>query len=93
MAATDTTHTPSAPALSAILAQEIKAGALEVLEADGSIRIVLQGDAIFGSASAEVQPDFLSVLARIGAAINPLPFKVLVNGHTDSLPIRVIAYV
>lgn len=86
-AVTATTHAPATPALSAILAQEIQAGALEVLEADGSIRIVLQGDAIFASASAEVRPDFLPVLARIGAAINPLPFKVLVNGHTDSLPI------
>jgi len=79
---------PAKPPLSAILAKEIGAGALEVLEADGSVRIVLQGDAIFASASAELRPDFLPVLARIGAAINPLPFKVLVTGHTDSLPIR-----
>jgi type VI secretion system protein ImpK len=66
------------------LAPEIAAGKVTVSEtADRSV-ITLMGDGMFGPGSAEVTPNFLGLLDRIGEALQPLPGKVIVIGHTDS---------
>ncbi len=89
---TPPTVAPRAPAaeiappvrVAGFLAPEIAAGKVTVSEtADRSV-ITLMGDGMFGPGSAEVTPGFLHVLDRIGEALQPLPGKVIVVGHTDS---------
>ena len=65
------------------LAPEVAQGLLSVQEtADRSV-ITLRGDGVFGSGSAEVTSSFESLLGRIGEALQPVPGKVIVIGHTD----------
>ena len=69
------------------LAPEVAQGLVSVTEtADRSV-ITLRGDGVFGSGSAEVTRSFEPLLQRIGEALQPVPGKVIVIGHTDdSLP-------
>ena len=46
--------------------------------------IVLRGEGMFGSGSAEVNGAVTGLLARIGDALKTLPGKVLVIGYTDN---------
>jgi type VI secretion system protein ImpK len=91
---TPPTQTPRAPVsapvvasplrLAGFLAPEIAAGKVTVSETADRTVITLMGDGMFGSGSAEVTPNFLGLLNRIGEALQPLPGKVIVVGHTDS---------
>ena len=70
--------------VSGFLAEEIAQGLVSVREtADRSV-ITLRGDGVFASGSAEVSGNFLSLLGRIGDALNTVPGEVLVVGHTDN---------
>ncbi|MCG6657483.1 OmpA family protein [Halomonas campisalis] len=53
----------------------------------GRTTVVLYGE-VFASASAEVTEEFRPLLRRIGAALQEVPGSVLVEGHSDNLPIR-----
>ncbi len=65
------------------LAPEVEKGLVGVRETADRVVITLRGDGMFGSGSAEVQDKFGPLLARIGDALQTLPGKVLVIGHTD----------
>ncbi len=47
---------------------------------------------MFGSGSSTLQPTFLSLLQRIGDALNTEPGRVQVIGHTDNQPIRTVRF-
>lgn len=74
------------------LEAEIREGLLQVNEVDGLSVITLLGDGLFDSASVEVKPRYVSVLARVALALDELDGAVLVKGYTDSLPIRSVRY-
>ena len=52
---------------------------IDLLEAKESL--------FFDSASAHIKPNTRSLLARIAAEIKHLPNKLIIEGHTDSLPL------
>lgn len=68
------------------LAPEIERGLVSVTETPDRSTIVLHGDGVFKSGSAEVQPSYDGLLRRIGEALKPVPGKVIVIGHTDDVP-------
>ncbi|WP_377704766.1 type IVB secretion system protein IcmH/DotU [Pseudoduganella sp. UC29_71] len=68
------------------LAPEIERGLVSVTETPDRSTIVLHGDGVFKSGSAEVQPSYDGLLQRIGEALKPVPGKVIVIGHTDDVP-------
>ena len=71
--------------LAGLLASEIEHGLVSVDEsADRSI-VTLRGDGVFASGSVEVSRDFVGLLQRIGDAIQTVPGKILVIGHTDNV--------
>lgn len=78
----------------AFLEPEIRAGLVKVLEDRGAetttVRIL--GDGLFDSGSAEVKPTFIPLLRRIAEELRRVPGKVLVTGHTDSIPIRTLRF-
>lgn len=80
--------------LRTLLANEIAAGWLEVLDGPKgqTETVVIQGDNIFRSGRATINREFLPLLEAIGEALQQLPGKVLVTGHTDSVPIRTLKF-
>ncbi|MCP1673922.1 type VI secretion system protein ImpK [Natronocella acetinitrilica] len=61
---------------------------IEVESLDGGrTRIILRGE-VFASASTDVTDEFRGVLRRLGEAIQQVPGSVLVEGHSDDVPIR-----
>ncbi|WP_332876504.1 type IVB secretion system protein IcmH/DotU [Massilia sp. S19_KUP03_FR1] len=70
--------------VAAFLAPEVAAGLVTVQETASSTTIVVRGDGMFGSGSAEVNQNVMGLLERIGDALQTLPGKVRVIGYTDS---------
>jgi type VI secretion system protein ImpK len=75
-----------------LLADDIKAGTLDVIDRELGSTVVLRGDGLFPSASATVKKEFIPLLTRVGKALAQLPGPVLVTGHTDSLPIHTLRF-
>jgi type VI secretion system protein ImpK len=84
--------TPPAPVanppvrVAKFLAPEIERGLVSVTETPDRSTIVLHGDGVFRSGSAEVESAYEPLLKRIGEALRPVPGKVIVIGHTDDVP-------
>lgn len=74
------------------LAPEVQQGLVDVTEADGRTTVVVRGDGLFGSGSVDVKSDILPLLERTAEALNEVPGRVLVTGHTDSVPIRTVRF-
>jgi type VI secretion system protein ImpK len=68
------------------LAPDIERGLVSVTETPDRSTIVLHGDGVFASGSADVVPSYDALLGRIGEALKPVPGKVIVIGHTDDIP-------
>lgn len=78
---------PPVTNLAAFLAPEVQAGLVEVQESPGETLIRLNGSGLFASGSARVQPDRTALLQRVAAALQEVPGRVVVAGHTDSDPV------
>ncbi|MEW8462263.1 MAG: type VI secretion system protein TssL, long form, partial [Candidatus Thiodiazotropha endolucinida] len=78
--------------LRVLLANEITQGSVDVAEdyAEGSVRIA--GDGLFASGSGAVKAQFLPLLKRIAAAMDQLQGEIVVEGHTDNIPIRSLRF-
>jgi len=75
---------PAAPGrIAGFLAPEVAQGLVTVSETPGRTTITLRGEGMFAPGSAEVDGHRADLLGRIGQALNTLPGKVLVIGHTD----------
>jgi type VI secretion system protein ImpK len=74
------------------LAPEIR-DKLVVVEGDAQ-RVVVRilGRGMFASGSADLQPRYPALLARIGEALKLEPGRVMVAGHTDNQPIRTVKF-
>jgi len=73
----------AAATLSTFLAPEIRQGLVSVREgADRSI-VTINGDNLFASGSATLDPAYESLIARIADALKRVSGKVVVTGHTD----------
>jgi len=70
-----------------VLASDIAAGRLDVIEQARGSTIDIHGDGFFASGSAEIEPALLPVLERIASALNRFDGAVRVTGHTDNQPV------
>ncbi|MCV2355951.1 DotU family type VI secretion system protein [Paucibacter sp. B2R-40] len=83
---------PAPPRLAQLLQADIDAGAVQVKDlADRSVVTVL-GDTMFDSGSADVAARATPLFGRIAAALNQVPGRVLISGHSDNQPIRSLRY-
>ncbi|NBC15584.1 MAG: OmpA family protein [Gammaproteobacteria bacterium] len=80
------------PTLRELLAPEIAANQLEVLDRPRGETVLLIGEAMFASASDRLQPPFEDLVRRVGDALRQLPGQVLITGHSDSAPIRTLRF-
>jgi type VI secretion system protein ImpK len=80
------------PTLKQLLAPEEAAGALSIEEDGGRTRVTLPAGDLFASGSATVNPEYEETLDRVAAALNKVPGRVMVEGHTDDQPIRSLEF-
>jgi type VI secretion system protein ImpK len=80
------------PTLKQLLAPEEAKGTMRVTEEGARTVVTLLASELFASGSATVNPAFRETLARITAALNQVPGRVLVVGHTDDQPIQSLKY-
>ena len=85
---------PAGPSVRQLLAQEIKQGLLDVREDAGAATILIRGQAkgLFRSGSATLRNPSSPLFERVADALAKFSGKVLVTGHTDSVPIRTPRY-
>jgi len=86
---------PATPRLSLkqLLSSEEAAGALTVTEdPDGKAVIRLNSSEMFPSGGASVGADQIPLLNKITAALNQVPGRVIVIGHTDDQPVRSLRF-
>lgn len=86
------TAPPSGPTLKELLADDERAGTLQVEEQGGRTVITLSAPNLFESASATVNPIYYQTLQHIANAVDQVPGRVLVTGHTDDQPVRSLRY-
>ncbi|WP_207168431.1 type IVB secretion system protein IcmH/DotU [Thiocystis violacea] len=75
-----------------LLADEIAARQLEVVDRPQGQVVIIRGDDLFASGSSAVRAPYIPLLRRIAEALAQLPGAVLVTGHTDSVPIKTLRF-
>jgi type VI secretion system protein ImpK len=83
---------PRGPTLKQLLASDERAGALSVEEQGTKTTVTLLAADLFPSGSAAVNEAYYSTLQRVTAALNKVPGRVLVVGHTDGQPIKSLRF-
>ena len=78
--------------LKQLLSADEARGALSVEEDGGRTLITLPAPNLFASGSAAVNTAYTDTLQRVAGAINQVPGRVLVVGHTDDQPLRSLRY-
>jgi type VI secretion system protein ImpK len=91
--------TPAAPAavragptLRQLLADEEAGGRLRIDENGPEARVTLIAPELFAPASATLDPRYRPLLHAVGAALEKVPGRVLIEGHTDDQPPRTLAF-
>lgn len=86
---------PGAPpplTLRILLADDIAADRMEIEDRDVGQTVILNGDGLFRSGQSQIRKEYGPRLVRIGEALRQLPGRVLVTGHTDSVPIKTLRF-
>ncbi len=78
--------------LRTLLAEDIGAARIGVVDGPQGQTLTIRGDGLFASAQATLTPAVVPLLERIAAALAQLPGPVLVTGHSDSAPIKSLRY-
>lgn len=65
---------------------------IEVLDKDNSIVLRINSIILFDLGDALIKEDAIEPLTRIGFLLNTLPADILVQGHSDDLPINTAIY-
>jgi len=73
--------------LQASLEREVEEGLVTLERKEGSIIIRIHEKGSFTSGSANLDPAFHEVMARISDVLASRPGKIMVAGHTDNIPI------
>jgi len=70
------------------LKEEIDQGMIEVDKKESRIIIRIQEKGSFSSGQARLEDGFQEVMNRVSSVLASKPGKIIVAGHTDSIPIR-----
>lgn len=67
-------------------------GAVVIQDLEDGFKIVFGHEVLFESGSAQIKPQMLPVLERVGKFMRTARYQVYVDGHTDNVPIRSRAF-
>ena len=79
---------PPLTALNQTLADEIRLGKLQVTLGARGLVVSFTQTSLFQSGSDRVQPAALQLLERVASVLQTLQNNVLIEGHTDAIPIN-----
>jgi type VI secretion system protein ImpK len=82
----------AAPRLKQLLHDDEAAGVLSIEERNNQTVVTLIASDLFGSGSSKVNPKYYDSLQRIAHALNEVPGRVFIVGHTDDQPLRSVRY-
>ncbi len=80
------------PRLAGFLEAEIAAGLVGVRDEASRSVVTLRGDNFFAPGSASISSAAVPTLEKIAAALQKNPGTVLVQGHSDNVPIRSVRF-
>jgi type VI secretion system protein ImpK len=78
--------------LKELLAPEESAKRLTVEEFGGKTVVTLIAPELFRSGSARVNPDLYQTLRAVALALNQVPGRIVIVGHTDDQPVRSVRF-
>lgn len=81
-----------ASGLRELLSAQIASGQIYFDEAGGRTAITLAVPDLFASGSTQINDRYASLVHEIGAALNQVPGRVVVIGHTDNQPLRSLRF-
>lgn len=86
--------TPNAPTsgLRELLAPQIASGRISVEESGERTLITLTAADLFASGSAGINSSYEALVRDVGRALNQVPGRILVVGHTDDQPLRSLRF-
>ena len=61
---------------------------VEVTQGDDGIVIRIKDGVLFETGHAELNDEFKSLLSRIGSVVNQMKNEIVIDGHTDTVPIN-----
>jgi chemotaxis protein MotB len=70
----------------------VKQNLVVVRRTDFWIEVEIRTDILFPSGSAQLAPYAVDVIERLGGVLGPFPNPVRVEGHTDNVPIKTVAF-
>jgi chemotaxis protein MotB len=70
------------------LESEVAAGQIEIQQLREGLQLNLTQDVLFASGSAELNDAGRAVLRKVAPRLQELQHRIVVRGHTDSVPIR-----
>jgi chemotaxis protein MotB len=68
------------------------AGKATIKVTDKAVNIALNPESFFSIGSAKLNPGTVSVLSNLAALIQSFPNDIIIEGHTDNIPVRGGAY-
>jgi type VI secretion system protein ImpK len=80
------------PRLAGFLEAEVAAGLVSVRDEASRSVVTLRGDNFFGPGSSTIDNKALSTLEKIANALQKNPGTVLIQGHSDNVPIRSVRF-
>lgn len=85
---------PPPVVFSRFLQEEINQGLVSVRESAEASTVILHGSGLFESGSTAPRQQYERIILRVADAIGELPVRprVLVDGHTDNIPIRSLRF-
>ncbi|HEY6925167.1 MAG TPA: type IVB secretion system protein IcmH/DotU [Steroidobacteraceae bacterium] len=78
--------------LKQLLASEESAGRLSVEDFGGQTVVTLTAPELFRSGSARLSPELAPTLHTVAVALNQVPGRVVIVGHTDDQPVRSLRF-
>jgi chemotaxis protein MotB len=70
----------------------VKQNMVVVRRSEFWIEVEIKTDILFPSGSAQLAPNAVDVIQRLGGALAPFPNSIRVEGHTDNKPIKTVAF-
>ena len=74
------------------LEAEVASGQIEIEQLRGGLRLNMTQDVLFASGASEVNSTGQAVLRKVAERLKDVPHHVVVEGHTDDVPIRSSRY-
>lgn len=74
------------------LEKELATNVVEIVRTPNDLRLQLPEQLLFTSGKAEMQPAGLRVLDTLATILQGIPQEIVVEGHTDSIPIRTFQF-